>query len=90
MYIVVIVIVVKASPLGSRTVYVMTTSDTVGAGGASETSVPPEETKVVMVMMETGVGRGVKGVSLAASVAVMVRIVGLSPGRAGKVIVRTV
>lgn len=37
-----IVIVVNATPSGPLTVYVMTTSETVGAGGESGTSVEPE------------------------------------------------
>lgn len=90
MYKVVMVIVVKAKPSGPKTVYVMATSDTVGAGGVSETSVPPEETVVVMVTTDTGVGRGVNGAPAAASVAVMVRTVGLAPGRPGRVTVRIV
>lgn len=90
MYIVVMVIVVMASPSGPRTVYVMTISDTVGAGGVSETSVTPEMTVVVMVTTDTGVGKGVKGAPPTASVAVMVRIVGLAPGRPGRVTVRIV
>lgn len=87
MYKVVMVIVVKARPSGPKTVYVMTTSDTVGVGVVSETSVPPEETVVVMVTTDTGVGEGFKGTTEAASVAVMVRTVGVAPGSPGKVTV---
>lgn len=84
------VIVVKARPSGPSTVYVMTTSETVGAGGVREISVPPDETVVVIVITDGGVARGVVGAAPAASVAVMVSTVGLAPGRPGKVTVRTV
>lgn len=87
---VVMIMVVMATPLGSKTVYVMTTSDTVGAGEVNETAVPPEDIVVVMVTTEMGVGREVKGAPGAASVAVMVRTVGVAPGSPGRVTVRIV
>lgn len=81
------VIVVNALPSASVTVYVMVTSDSTGAGEDSGTSVPPEETVVVIVTMD---GRIAVGERPGGAVAVTVITSRLEPIPPGNVIVKTV
>lgn len=81
------IMVVKARPSGAVTVYVMTTSVVTGADGVNETSVEPEDTVVVNVMID---GAGVAGVITAGAVAVIVITSGVAPSPPGNVTVKIV